>query len=114
MNFQLWGLCFCILTLLVITKLHGCVCYNITRMCSFALILKLLRLTSMMLATETTRVRCLIMRFDNNEKKPYVSKREHLRHMPNMISELVKVGYKLTDEQAVDAVIHSLPNDWVI
>ena len=37
--------------------------------------------------------------------------REHLRYMSNMISELAKMGYDLTDEQQFHAVIRSLPSD---
>ena len=32
--------------------------------------------------------------------------------MSNMISELKGAGHELTDEQQVQAIIHSLPNAW--
>ena len=38
--------------------------------------------------------------------------RDHLKHMSNIICELAKMGYELIDEQQVDDVICSLPNDW--
>jgi len=60
----------------------------------------------------TARLRTLVIRFDNYKKSPYVSMREHLRHMSNMISELTEMDYKLIDEQQGHAVIHFLPNNW--
>ena len=38
--------------------------------------------------------------------------RQHLTVMSNMISELRAVGYEMTDEQQVQAVIHSLSSNW--
>ena len=32
--------------------------------------------------------------------------------MSNMISELRAAGHEMTDEQQVQAVIHSFPNNW--
>ena len=37
---------------------------------------------------------------------------EHLRRMPNMISELAEMGCELADEHPVHAMIHSLPKEW--
>ena len=38
--------------------------------------------------------------------------RQHLTVMSNMISELRVVGHEMTDEQQVQAMIHSLPSSW--
>ena len=38
--------------------------------------------------------------------------KQHLRKMSNMIIELKDAGHILTDEQQVQAVIHSLPQSW--
>jgi len=38
--------------------------------------------------------------------------RQHLTVMSNMISELRGAGHEMTDEQQVQAVIHSLPSNW--
>jgi len=65
-----------------------------------------------MSAVVITRLRSLTFTFKNYKKSLYVSTREHQRHLSNMISKLVEMGYELTDEQQVDAVIRSLPNDW--
>ena len=67
-------------------------------MCVFVLIVTLLCFTSIMLAPATARLRSLVIRFDNYKKSPYVSMKEHLRHMSNVISELAEMGYELNDE----------------
>ena len=38
--------------------------------------------------------------------------KKHLRNMSNMISKLKDAGHTLTDEQQVQVVICSLPNNW--
>ena len=38
--------------------------------------------------------------------------KKHLRNMSNMISELKDAGHTLIDEQEVQVVICSLPNNW--
>ena len=80
-------------------------------MCIFALIVKLISFTSIMVAATIARLKFLTMRFKNYKKSPCVSMRENLRHMSNMISDLAKMGYELTDAQQVHTMIHSLPND---
>jgi len=51
-----------------------------------------------MLAATIAILRSLTITFENYKKSPYVSMREHLRHMSNMISELAEMGYELTNE----------------
>jgi len=80
-------------------------------MCAFVLIVKLSCFRSIMSAAASARLRFLTIRFENYKKIPFVSMREHLRHMSNMISELTDMSYELTDEQQVHAVVYSLPND---
>ena len=62
--------------------------------------------------TSVTRLRSLTIRFDTYKKLPNDSMRKHLRKMSNMVTELKDVGHVLTDEQQVQAVIHSLPTSW--
>ena len=38
--------------------------------------------------------------------------KKHLRQMSNMISKLKDAGHTLTNEQQVQAVIRSLPQNW--
>jgi len=45
------------------------------------------------------RLKFFIIRFDNYKTSPYVSMREYLVHMSNMISKLAEICYELTDEQ---------------
>jgi len=51
-----------------------------------------------MLAVAIARLRSLTIRFEDYKKSPYITRREHLRLMSNMISKLAKMGYELTDE----------------
>ena len=60
----------------------------------------------------TARFRSFVLKFDNYKKSPYVSMREYLRYMSNMVSELAEIGYELTNKQQVHAAIRFLPNDW--
>jgi len=62
--------------------------------------------------TSVTRLRSLIIKFDTYKKCLDVPMKSHLRQMPNMINELADTGHVLTDEQQVQAVIHSLPYSW--
>ena len=57
-------------------------------------------------------MRQLTLKFDAYKKQSNHTMRQHLTVMSNMISELKGVGHELTDEQHVQAVIHSLPNAW--
>jgi len=66
-------------------------------MCAFVPIVKLSCFTMQHVSYWNCHLRSL--RFENYKKSSYVSMREHLRHMLNMISELVDIGYELTDEQ---------------
>ncbi|XP_031252128.1 uncharacterized protein LOC116110025 [Pistacia vera] len=59
-----------------------------------------------------TKLRSLTIKFDTYKKKPEHNMRVHLRHLSNMISELIDAGHVLTDEQQVQAVIRSLPQNW--
>ena len=61
-------------------------------------IVKFLSFTNIMLAITTVKLRSLTIRFENYKNNPYVSLREHLRHLLNKISELAEIGYELTDE----------------
>ena len=58
--------------------------------------------------TSTTRLRQLTLKFDSYKKHQNHTMRQHLTIISNMISELKAVGHEMTDEQQVQAVIHSL------
>ena len=62
--------------------------------------------------TSTTRLRQLTLKFNGYKKCQNQTMRQHLTVMSNMISELRGVGREMTDEQQVQAVIHSLPSNW--
>ena len=62
--------------------------------------------------TSTTRLRQLTLKFDGYKKRQNHTIRQHLTIMFIMISELRATGHKMTDEQQVQAVIHSLPSSW--
>ncbi|KAK2989844.1 hypothetical protein RJ640_029572 [Escallonia rubra] len=62
--------------------------------------------------TSTTRLRSLVMKFEEYTKDPKHTMSEHLRVMSNMIGKLRDAGHALTDEQQVRAVIRSLPASW--
>ncbi|KAK2978454.1 hypothetical protein RJ640_023712 [Escallonia rubra] len=62
--------------------------------------------------TSTTRLRSLVIKFEEYTKDPKHTMSEHLRVMSNMIGKLRDVGHALTDEQQVRAVIRSLPASW--
>ncbi|KAK2991044.1 hypothetical protein RJ640_019365 [Escallonia rubra] len=55
--------------------------------------------------TSTTRLRSLVIKFEEYTKDPKHTMSEHLKVMSNMISKLRNVGHALTDEQQVRAVI---------
>ena len=55
-----------------------------------------------------TKLRSLTIKFDTYKKCLEHNMKKHLRQMSNMISELKDAGHTLTDEQQVQAVIHSL------
>ena len=59
-----------------------------------------------------TKLRSLTIKFDTYKKHPDHTIKRHLREMSNMISELNDAGHKLTEEQKIQAVIRSLPNNW--
>ncbi|KAK2987696.1 hypothetical protein RJ640_015038 [Escallonia rubra] len=63
--------------------------------------------------TSTTRLRSLVIKFEECTKDPKYTMSEHLRMMSNMIGKLRDAGHALTDEQQVRAVIRSLPASWV-
>ncbi|KAK2993950.1 hypothetical protein RJ640_000548 [Escallonia rubra] len=62
--------------------------------------------------TSTTRLRSLVIKFEEYTKDPKHTMSEHLRVMSNMIGKLRDAGQALTDEQQVRAVIRSLPASW--
>ncbi|KAK2986484.1 hypothetical protein RJ640_001007 [Escallonia rubra] len=62
--------------------------------------------------TSTTRLRSLVIKFEEYTKDPKHTMSEHLRMMSNMIGKLRDAGHALTDEQQVRAVIRSLPASW--
>ncbi|KAK2967724.1 hypothetical protein RJ640_028455 [Escallonia rubra] len=55
--------------------------------------------------TSTTRLRSLVIKFEEYTKDPKHTMSEHLRVMSNMIGKLRDAGHALTDEQQVRAVI---------
>ncbi|KAK2975930.1 hypothetical protein RJ640_024815, partial [Escallonia rubra] len=62
--------------------------------------------------TSTTRLRSLVIKFEEYTKDPKHTMSEHLRVMSNMIGKLREAGHALTDEQQVRAVIRSFPASW--
>ena len=62
--------------------------------------------------TLTARLCQLTLKFDAYKKKSNHTMRQHLTIMSNMISELKGAFHELTNEQQVQAVIHSLLNAW--
>ncbi|KAK2991287.1 hypothetical protein RJ640_024552 [Escallonia rubra] len=62
--------------------------------------------------TSTTRLRSLVIKFEEYTKDPKHTMSEHLRMMSNMIGKLRDAGHALTYEQQVRAVIRSLPASW--
>ncbi|KAK2968288.1 hypothetical protein RJ640_016220 [Escallonia rubra] len=62
--------------------------------------------------TSTTRLRSLVIKFEEYTKDPKHTMSEHLRVMSNMIGKLRDVGYALIDEQQVRDVIRSLSVSW--
>ncbi|XP_044477551.1 uncharacterized protein LOC123204812 [Mangifera indica] len=60
--------------------------------------------------TTVSKLRQLTIKFDTYKKVPNKPMKQHLREMSNMITELKKAGYEMTDEQQVQAVIRSLPD----
>ncbi|KAK2976206.1 hypothetical protein RJ640_023413 [Escallonia rubra] len=62
--------------------------------------------------TSTTRLRSLVIKFEEYTKDPKHTMSEHLRMMSNIIGKLRDAGHALTDEQQVRAVIRSLPASW--
>ena len=60
----------------------------------------------------TTRLNQLTFKFDGYKKRQNHTMRQHLMVMSNMISELKAAGHEMTDEQEVQAMIHSLQNSW--
>ncbi|KAK2976358.1 hypothetical protein RJ640_014189 [Escallonia rubra] len=59
--------------------------------------------------TSTTRLRSLVIKFEEYTKDPKHTMSEHLRVMSNMIGKLRDAGYALTDKQQVRAVIRLDP-----
>ena len=62
--------------------------------------------------TSITRLRQLTLKFDGYKKRQNQTMRQHLTIMFNMVSELRADGHDMTDEQQVQAMIHSLPSSW--
>ncbi|KAK2981325.1 hypothetical protein RJ640_007026 [Escallonia rubra] len=64
--------------------------------------------------TSNTRLRSLVIKFEEYTKDPKYTMSEHLRVMSNMIGKLRDAGHALTDEQQVRVVIRSIPASWAI
>ncbi|TXG72586.1 hypothetical protein EZV62_001165 [Acer yangbiense] len=62
--------------------------------------------------TSTTKLMRLTIKFDIYKKRQNHDMRQHLGEMSNMIHELKFAGHSLTDEQQIQAMIRSLPNNW--
>ncbi|KAK2985270.1 hypothetical protein RJ640_021169 [Escallonia rubra] len=62
--------------------------------------------------TSTTRLRSLVITFEETTKDPKHTMSEHLRVMSNMIGKLRDAGHALTDEQQVRVVIRLFPASW--
>ena len=60
--------------------------------------------------TSAIRLHGLRMKFDSYKMRSEHTKKQHLRAMSSLIRELKSAGNNLTDEQQVQAVIHSLPS----
>ena len=56
-----------------------------------------------------TKLRELIMKFENYNMRPNHTMKQHLRKMKRMIRELKTSGHAFTNEQQVEVVIKSLP-----
>jgi len=54
----------------------------------------------------------LTLKFDSHRMRPNENMKHHLRQMSSMIHELKAAGNNLSDEQQVQAGIHSLPDTW--
>ena len=62
--------------------------------------------------TSITKLRLLTIKFYTYKKRPKQNMKKHLRQMSNMISELKDASHTLTDEQQLQAVVRSLPQNW--
>ena len=62
--------------------------------------------------TSISKLKSFTIKFDTYKKHPEHIMKKHLRHMSNMITELKDVGHTLTNEQQVQAIVHSLPHSW--
>ncbi|KAK2981067.1 hypothetical protein RJ640_003009 [Escallonia rubra] len=62
--------------------------------------------------TSTTRLRSLVIKFEEYTKDPKHTMSEHLRVTSNMIGKLRDAGHALTNEQQIRAGIRSLPASW--
>ena len=54
----------------------------------------------------------MTLKFDTYKKQSNHTMRQHLTIMSNIISELRGAGHELTNEQQVQAMIHSLLSSW--
>ncbi|GAV62801.1 UBN2_2 domain-containing protein, partial [Cephalotus follicularis] len=59
-----------------------------------------------------TKLRRMTIKFDTYRKRQNCSMKQDLRDISNTIQELKRVRHTLTDEQQVQAVIRSLPDNW--
>ena len=62
--------------------------------------------------TSITKQRSLTIKFDTYKKRPENNIKKHLRQVSNMMSELKDACHTLTDEQQVQVVYRSLPQNW--
>ncbi|OMO70377.1 hypothetical protein COLO4_28640 [Corchorus olitorius] len=58
-----------------------------------------------------TKLKQLVIKFDNFKKRPENNMRQHLQEMSDMMRELKIAGHVLNDQQQVQAVVRSLPRE---
>ncbi|OMO72888.1 hypothetical protein COLO4_27409 [Corchorus olitorius] len=59
-----------------------------------------------------TKLKQLVIKFDNYKKRPENNIRQHLQEMSNMMLELKIARHVLNDQQQVQDVVGSLPMGW--
>ncbi|OMO83920.1 hypothetical protein COLO4_22322 [Corchorus olitorius] len=59
-----------------------------------------------------TKLKQLVIKFDNYKKRSENNMRQHMQEMSNMMRELKIAGHVLNDQQEVQAVVRSLPRGW--
>ncbi|OMO74603.1 Zinc finger, CCHC-type [Corchorus olitorius] len=59
-----------------------------------------------------TKLKQLVIKFDNYKKRPENNMRQHLQEMSNMLRELKIAGHVLNDQQQLQVVVRPLPRGW--